>query len=650
MKYIFLVSIFILIGTSIFAQEVKKSTEIEVIQGKKYYIHTVEKGQTLYSIAKAYEVSVDAIAYENPDVFNGIKPDQKLKIPVLATPYKTKEHTVQKGETLYGIAKKYSATVEEIVQLNPEVSKGINPGQVIQVPVRDIASAEYKTEKPAEKKQPSVQQEISVSHEVVKGETVYGITKKYNISIEQFYEWNPGVKQNGLKVGDVVIVSKKQSTEKKQESTIAVKKQEEEQKLPEPKGFEAATKNKTENLHSINCSEVKSPFQTVNVSLLIPLHNDLAVIDDELSSTDPNFKLSSKPYLEFYEGFLMAVDSLRKTGLSVNLYQYEVKKDVEKVMQLFANTDFQQSDIIIGPFHDEVLEPVASWAEKRQIPVINPVIPNSKTLFNYSNVIQLNTTLNTQLKQVTRYTAMFDTVHLVIVHANTEEEKAMINLYKKQYLQDFSNNFPNKLPVIKEVSYNTVGLEGLEKALSKNNINIIFIPSQSQVFVINMMTKLNELTKTYKLILSFMPSWKKFENNFELEHLFNLHTHAFMPFYIDYSKPEVIYFVKNYRFYYKTDPSRLSFIGYDAGVYFLTLLQKYGRDFLNCINSNSVQTMSSAFYFEKVSSKGGFENNGVFIVRYDDVDNSLKLTNIIADTIRMPLYLQPIQPRKVVKY
>jgi|GEM_PF-595384 LysM repeat protein len=641
-KYSLFISLLICLYYNATGQEVAKSKEIEVVQGKKYYIHTVKKGETLYSIAKAYEVTVDAIAYENPDVFNGIKPDQKIRIPIQATPHNKKEHEVQKGETLYGIAKKYGTTIEEIVQLNPDVSKGIQVGQKIIIPVRAETSADYRDEKP--KKSSNVNNNI-IKHTVKKGETIYGLCKMYGISQEKFYELNPDVKQYGLKEGQEILISTSNqeivNTPKNQPKTDE-KKLEHEQKV---------LVNKDESVETeINCLSLLAPNRNVKIAFFIPLQNDMLTIENEEATSDPNFKLSPKPYLEFYEGFLMALDSIRRKGLSVDVLLFEARRDSSKIFNILNEKKLEDVDLIIGPFHENIFEIVASWAQKKNIPIINPVSSTNMSLFNYSTVIQLNTTLNSQLDQYIKFIASFDTLNVVIVHSNSNEENQIISLFKRQYLKEFTNNFKTKLPVVKDINYYQVGIDGLEKTLSRSKINLIFIPSQSQTFVINLMTKLNELTKSYKLLLTYMPTWKKFENNFELEHLFNLNMFAFQPFYINYFDDEVKKFVKNYRLFFKTEPSRLSFLGYDTGIYFLSLIQKYGKDFISCINNNNAQTLSTKLYFEKTGKKGGYENKGLYIIRYDNSENTTILTNIITENMLMPLYIQPIEIRKVQKY
>ena len=101
-----------------------KDAEIEIKEGKKYYVHIVQTGNSLWGIHTLYNVPVDDIIATNPGVENGIKDGQKLLIPVVGnlTSDKSKpgiksevKHTVQAQETLYGISKKYNVTIEQII-------------------------------------------------------------------------------------------------------------------------------------------------------------------------------------------------------------------------------------------------------------------------------------------------------------------------------------------------------------------------------------------------------------------------------------------------------------------------------------------------------------------------------------------------------
>lgn len=134
-------------GPALLAQE-GKSTVVQTINGKKYYIHKVEKGQSLYGIARLYSTDVNAILAENHDAIDGLKPGQELRIlhpnqPPVTTAAATGTatpavdtlryicHKVQKGETLYAILKKYNKTEKQLLLINPGLNANIREGQYI---------------------------------------------------------------------------------------------------------------------------------------------------------------------------------------------------------------------------------------------------------------------------------------------------------------------------------------------------------------------------------------------------------------------------------------------------------------------------------------------------------------------------------------
>ena len=82
-----------------------RSTIIEKVNGKEFYIHTVKRGQTLYMIAKAYEADINEIIQENPEVREGIKSGQKIRIPAHGTTESPKKQTKAIPEDIKQTAK-----------------------------------------------------------------------------------------------------------------------------------------------------------------------------------------------------------------------------------------------------------------------------------------------------------------------------------------------------------------------------------------------------------------------------------------------------------------------------------------------------------------------------------------------------------------
>jgi len=151
----------------VFAQEVEKTNKTEVIGNTEYYLHTVGLGQTIYGISKAYAVSMDEIIDCNSEVKKGLKAGFVLKIPVQKSNESKNfiSHKVNRGETLYEIFFNYNVKVSDILNSNPGMTEKIKPGQLIRIPV------------PEKKKPEKIGENTHGVHVVQKGETLYLIAK-----------------------------------------------------------------------------------------------------------------------------------------------------------------------------------------------------------------------------------------------------------------------------------------------------------------------------------------------------------------------------------------------------------------------------------------------------------------------------------------
>ena len=150
--------------------------EIVVVRGTKYAVHDVVKGETLYSLAKQYGVTVDDIISANAVLADGLKAGQRIKIPVRVeveadSAPKSQLHKVVKGETLYSLAKQYNLTVEELRESNPHVKKGLKAGQLIEIPAKQMAVEQPISQPTSEPMPQSVSQSTSQPTPVVQAES-----------------------------------------------------------------------------------------------------------------------------------------------------------------------------------------------------------------------------------------------------------------------------------------------------------------------------------------------------------------------------------------------------------------------------------------------------------------------------------------------
>ena len=178
-----------------------------VIGGVKYTIHDVVKGETLYSLARRYGVTVDEIKGANEVLAEGLKAGQRIKIPAkveekapqsVATP-KVRVHKVMKGETLYSLAKAYDVSTAAIVHYNPLVAGGLKAGQVLKIPAVGVT-------------QPKMSQHkinrLFDEHEVKQGETVYSISRMYAVPVATLLEDNASLDPTHLAIGQKVLIRK----------------------------------------------------------------------------------------------------------------------------------------------------------------------------------------------------------------------------------------------------------------------------------------------------------------------------------------------------------------------------------------------------------------------------------------------------------
>lgn len=193
--------------------EICDSIGVERKDGKLFILHRITSGETLYSISKKYNASVDAVKKANPEWAQGLQVGQILKVPspilYIAPPstsnQSVKTHTVSAGETLYSITTKYSITLDELKKANPGLTSSINVGQELNLPSKGGETSQ--TTKPATTKPNSTSSTTkeTIEHKVASGETLYSIARKYSVSVEDIKKANPGI--GSLKVGQLVKVA-----------------------------------------------------------------------------------------------------------------------------------------------------------------------------------------------------------------------------------------------------------------------------------------------------------------------------------------------------------------------------------------------------------------------------------------------------------
>lgn len=180
------------------------SIGLETINGQVFVIHKVEEKETLFAISRRYKTTVDAILQYNVTAGSGLEIGQILKVPYTPQlPEKRDDgivHIVAPGETLYAVSRAYNVSMEDLQRWNNLRDAGLAIGQRLVIRRSPSVTAPQPV-------QHARAEPVSIkgSHTVVAGETLYGIARQYEISVEQLREWNH-LHSNELSIGQTLYV------------------------------------------------------------------------------------------------------------------------------------------------------------------------------------------------------------------------------------------------------------------------------------------------------------------------------------------------------------------------------------------------------------------------------------------------------------
>lgn len=610
-KYIIIsLGILLLLTTSLVAQQTD-SLEIHKIKGKEYYIHVVSKGESLYAIHKKYEVPIDVIKSENPGVNDGLSIGEKIFIPVNKHQEEPSQpngnliqHKVLAKQTLYSIAKIYNVSVKEIIAANPDMSEKIEEDQLINIPVKQIKQVKDKKD---------TNTLIKTSgwkvHQVKKGETLYSLSKLYEVSIDSIKLINNGLAE-GLKENEKIFIPIKQNRIgqfQMHKDTLSATLQEILQQA-----FDSTEKNH------------------FTIALMLPFYVDQnkEIAENISVLEDKNVYPKSRFAIEFYNGFLFALDSISTTDKSFDVLVFDTNGDDSlRILKLLKQIEGKPLDLIVGPLYQSNYEVIAQYGKRNHIPVVSPVKqPNKLLLGNEMAFKAIPSQANVVECISTLLVDSFKTANIIAIeHANSPEKsliESLIKAYKNKMLLNIDDTLAftpiNKLKIDRNFA-------DLVAKLSSTKNNVIFVPSSKQAYITDLFSYLTSTLnrreyEDYTVTLIGLEEWLTYENieltSFDLLNVY-LPVHSYIN-YNDSTTANVINkFIVEREFY----PSTVSLLGFDMAYYFGTCLMNYGT-IINPVITNSYnhKGISMNFNFRKTGIESGFENQSSFLIHYQNLE------------------------------
>lgn len=551
-------------------------------ENQSYFLHTIEKGQSLYSISKMYNVTTSDIIRLNPGCDEKIYAGQTIKIPKGKESQKGETfHTIQAGETLYKLTTMYNVSAKDICEANPGLSaENFRIGQVILIPQKEEKEVAVQTP-PVEQSniQGPVVPRCKDMHKVKRKETIFSVSREYGISEQELIAANPELKK-GMKKGQFLCIPYPAAT------TVQPTQKEDPYAIP-PSNSELFRKSK----------ETPKEMSTIKAAIVLPFQED-------------------KRMVEYYEGFLMAVDSLKRTGTSLDLYVYDSGKDISTLNTILAKNEMKKMDVIFGPMHQNQIKPLSDFAEKNDIRLVIPFSQKGEEVFNNPAVYQINTPQSYLYSEVyEHFTRQFPNAHVIFIEpAIADKEKAEFISGLKQELKS------------KGVSMQTVNESATKetlKAALRNDKENIFIPTSStNVLLIKALPQLTLLVRDnpeQNIHLFGYPEWQIYTKD-HLDSFFELDVYFYSSFYTNTLFPAAVQFTNNYHKWYSKDLTskfpNYAMLGFDTGFFFLKGLSRYGSELENNLPKMNLTSIQTGFKFQRVNNWGGFINKKVFFIRF----------------------------------
>lgn len=517
-----------LIVLSIFAEE--PNYPKTVINGKEYYIYTVQKSEGFYAISKKFNVTIKQINDAN-QIGEGLKLGQTLYIPVNPTEISVSTytpvskntpsytvHVVEKGETLYSLSKRYGVTVDDIKNNNPE-SDVLSIGEELRIPKTSgtILASEHASEQvqPAPQSAPAQPAEPAVEP-IVESATV-----------EDFFEsaeedWAPKNKKN-----------------------------------------------------------------SVNMAILMPFNIN-------------NYTENDEKFVDFYRGCIIAADSLTKLGYNVTFDTYDIGKTKESIKSVLSDNRLSNVDLIIGPAYSAQIPFVSDFAKAHNIKVIVPFANNVPQIESNANIFQIVCQQQSLYPNVAKKCAEEWKNHKVLI---VKPDSAGIRYNKKDFVDILIPQLEKENIWHQYISEINLAHEINVMTASDSSNFVVVVPTTNEVKLTQISDRFDALRSNRVAIFGF-PEW----NDLLHKDLYTKPLYMFSNYLLNFKSPEVQKFYNTYFKKFGVPPMQnnpsYSIFGFDITLFF-------GNAWCNENNEDS-EMLQMNFEFEKVGN-GGYANHGVYL-------------------------------------
>lgn len=548
------------------------------------------------------------------------KPQEEIDTSELPEPAETgRYHTVMPGETLYGIARIYNLREKDIKQANRGVSETkLKPGQRLRIPKEEVVEEEH-----------AYNEEGLLYHKVKRKETLYSIAGYYGVSIEEIRSVNPELGWGGPKNGQMLRIPAPQLSDREQAGEDTGVEDEEAfaagyDEIDEYRYDEFDDRH--ENIRRTYHIAFFIPFDFQEMEPLDSLLKDVKT-ENRRNRIIEDYMMEAKipqsvNFMEFFQGTLLAIDAMRQSGMKLDVRFMDTRRSIDRTRDILRNDELEDFDLFIGPFHDYNLEVVSEFAHQHRIPLITPFHNDLELVKSNPYLFQLSPSLEREYREVAKLVASKHMYNIVYVRNEDSLDVEKHEYLKELIFDGFDDYHPSDPVRFKEVILDLKGADKIIHSLSPNMKNLVVVPTADVALASNVVSSLYYQLDNYDIEVIGSPYWTEF-SSIELEYFHKLNLVFYNSFWVDYHDPDIEAFMAKYRYYFYNEPTITSkkginygILGHDMTLYFLNALRIYGRRFILSLDEYEPGLVQGPYTFDRMSGGGGYENSHIRFYRF----------------------------------
>ncbi len=657
-------NIFALVLVALSATAIQAQTNLPrtTISGHEFYYYQVENNESIYDIAAKLGVTKDEIIKNNPDASDGIQNGMRLYFPVDKNdvsinqiPSDNDIHVVKEGETLYGLAKRYGVTVDDLIAMNPGSENGIKIGQKLNIPMsRNTVNANQQVHDAFSSNANMAQIAVPegsdpIYHTLGADESIYSIAKQYNSSIEGIITANPGLRPEEYTTGAKVKIIpnsalpfiyertgyRNHKYEVKRGETFAsiaaangisekdimaanpdMKKAKKGKTIIVPKPF---SERVTGEMATIPMEELRDYYEPrindlydnlvgkrleneMNIAMILPF---------QLHKSAP--PKQAYLYTDFYKGFLLALDSVsRITDKNINLKVYDTQHNLNVTDSILSLPELRAMNMIIAPSEPQQLARINAFGKANGVPVLNCFTTKNEDYLDNPYVYQVNTPTDEMMHNVMRwFDEQFKGYNVIFLNASSENDKEMFEKIRTHISR-------------KKYSTSTINVSGdLSYSDISNRMNpgskYVFISSSGDKALVKKFIKALKEVKNERfdcdLSLIAYPEYVLYLKDYQTD-LQDVDTYLFTRFFNAKG-----FRTRDLEAAYKTNfggepiqaVPNMAIYGYDTGMY---LLKSLGVDGIIDDETPLYKGIQTSFRWERGDNWRGYTNQAIEVVHF----------------------------------